>query len=831
MARGFETGSDNEKIDEIQRQLDDVIDSQINSVGGNEDISIDSTRGSRNAASGDSGGVRSNQPVIHQITDVDSLGSSTGVFDKINLISSMIIVDFVTPAVDMELRFIQGTAKDGAKIKITPKVGRTLIIKSGGNILTGSDITISDTEFYELIKHSEAETGVTGGAYKITLSISGGGSSPPFIDSDPLIKGSVDPTKLLKFEIDGFAPGVTRTITIPDASTTMAGLGVLSQTWTGTNIFVGNTTVRDTNFFIQQTSDITKQAKFDLAGATSGKVLTLKSNHTDNRTLTFPDSSTILAGLGVSFQSWTGSNDFTGLVTLRDTFLISNISDITKQIRFDVSSITTGTIRTLVFPDSSTTLAGLGVLSQTWTGTNIFVGNTAIRDTNFFIQDGADITKQLNFELSGGTTGFVLTLASIITGNRTLTFPDTTTDLAGLGVLSQTWTGTNIFVGITQVRTGNFKIQNTADPTKQLDFALGGATTGKIITIVSNHSDDRILVLPDSSTDLAGLGVLSQTWTGTNDFVGITTAIDSNFGIKDFSDNTKVINFDASLITTATTRIYSFPDSTTTIAGLGVLSQTWTGTNDFFGITKVKTDNSFFLQDVTDPTKQVKWNLSGITTATIRTITMPDADVLLGSGSGADLSGIQDAEIWLDHETDQYNFEMYHSNCKVGSQLTSAHGLIQNTSVFVPLYIGKRARLVKISIDVKTGGTGVYSLEFGIYSRRSLQNYPETLLASNTGIFTGTGVKTIIFTEDLEAGMYFLAILVTSADSPIVSAPAFGEAISIGFQDQDSPDEMRPLMGYAGVDTSLPSTADDEMFGLSTGVPPAVFAKFNFNPN
>lgn len=113
---GFETGSDNEKIDEIQKQLDKVIDSQLYSVGGNEDISIDSSRGARNSASGDAGGVRSNQPVIHNITDVDSEGVSTGIFDKINLISSMIIVDS-NQVGTIELRFIQGTAKNGAKIK------------------------------------------------------------------------------------------------------------------------------------------------------------------------------------------------------------------------------------------------------------------------------------------------------------------------------------------------------------------------------------------------------------------------------------------------------------------------------------------------------------------------------------------------------------------------------------------------------------------------------------------------------------------------------------------------------------------------------------------
>ena len=151
MVRGFETGSDNEKIDELQKQLDDVLDSQLNSVGGNDNISIDSTRGARNDASGDSGGVRSNEPIIHNITDVDTEGISTGIFDKINLISSMIIADW-DQAGTIELRYIQGTAKDGSKIKITPKNGRTLIIKSGGNILTSSDITLTDTEFYQLVK-------------------------------------------------------------------------------------------------------------------------------------------------------------------------------------------------------------------------------------------------------------------------------------------------------------------------------------------------------------------------------------------------------------------------------------------------------------------------------------------------------------------------------------------------------------------------------------------------------------------------------------------------------------------------------------------------------
>ena len=174
----FETGSDDEKIDKIEKQLDDILDSQITSVGGNDNVSIDSTRGARNDAGGDAGGVRSSQPVIHQITDVDEDNVSTGVYDKIDLVSSMIIVDYFDTG-DMELRYIQGTAKDGATLKITPKEGRTLIIKSTGNILTSSDITITDTEVYELIKYSAAETMITGGAYKIFKTGSASGSFLP----------------------------------------------------------------------------------------------------------------------------------------------------------------------------------------------------------------------------------------------------------------------------------------------------------------------------------------------------------------------------------------------------------------------------------------------------------------------------------------------------------------------------------------------------------------------------------------------------------------------------------------------------------------------------
>jgi len=519
------------------------------------------------------GAIGYNASKIQIVSDTIDIGGNSGKYAGVVILESETgTTDTLSTINNFQLSF-QG-------LKLIAKVGHTITIDNADNIDVLSSITLTNQAFvtlrYDILTNKWKIEGGSG---------DDGSGDPPFIDSNPLIKGSVDDTKLLRFEIDGFTPATTRVITIPDSSTTMAGLGVLSQTWTGENIFAGNTSVRDTNFFIQNTADITKQLKFNLAVAVTGKVLTLESNHTDNRTVTFPDETTDLGGLQVGAQEWTGFNFFSGTIDVTDDFRILNVADNTKQIFFSAVDITTGQTRTIRIPDSSTIMAGLGVVSQTWTGTNIFAGNTTVRDTNFFIQQTSDITKQLKFDLAGGTTGKVTTLDFNPTDNRTLTFPNATTTIPGLGVVSQTWTGTNIFAGNTTVRDTNFFIQQTADITKQAKFDLVGATTGKVLTLKSNHTDNRTLTLPDSTTTLAGLGVVSQTWTGTNVFAGIVNVRDSNYFIQNQSDNSKQVKWDLSGISTSTIRTLTLPNATTTLAGLGVVSQDWTGTNTFFGAT------------------------------------------------------------------------------------------------------------------------------------------------------------------------------------------------------------------------------------------------------
>ena len=60
-----------------------------------------------------------------------------------------------------------------------------------------------------------------------------GGSSPPFSDANTLVKGGTDPTKLLRFEVDGFTTGTTRVLTWPNVDATAAHIGTAAQTFAG----------------------------------------------------------------------------------------------------------------------------------------------------------------------------------------------------------------------------------------------------------------------------------------------------------------------------------------------------------------------------------------------------------------------------------------------------------------------------------------------------------------------------------------------------------------------------------------------------------------------
>jgi hypothetical protein len=72
---------------------------------------------------------------------------------------------------------------------------------------------------------SASWTDLTDGG-ETSLHTHAGGSALPVADTQTIVKGSADATKLLRFEVDGFTTGTTRVLTPPNADATIAGLQV-----------------------------------------------------------------------------------------------------------------------------------------------------------------------------------------------------------------------------------------------------------------------------------------------------------------------------------------------------------------------------------------------------------------------------------------------------------------------------------------------------------------------------------------------------------------------------------------------------------------------------
>lgn len=107
-----------------------------------------------------------------------------------------------------------------------------------------------------------------------------------------------------------------------------------------------------------------------------------------------------------------------------------------------------------------------------------------------------------------------------------------------------------------------FTLCDPADTTKRFRLDGGSVTTG----------NTRVLTVPDTSTILVGT---DATQTLTN-----KTLTDSGTEFADEGDSTKRAKFDCAGITTATTRTYTLPNASSTLAVLG-LAQTWSAAQTF----------------------------------------------------------------------------------------------------------------------------------------------------------------------------------------------------------------------------------------------------------
>lgn len=308
---------------------------------------------------------------------------------------------------------------------------------------------------------------------------------------------------------------------------------------------------------------------------------------TADRIINLPDASGTIALL----SSLSVSNSGTGYGSL-------SYNNVTGVLTYNV--VTNANIRGAL--TASTTGTGYGSLTY----------NSSTGNYDFAVVTDASIRGSLTVAAGSGltynsTTGQFGTSAipnaqlansSITVGTTSIALGSSSTTLAGLTSVTST--------GITTNDSG-FRIRNTTDITRQIAFDASGIAT----------ATTRTLTVPDANGTLALLGT-NNAFTGANTFTNATgqtyrqAATQDGFIIQGRAGGTSSYAVTFTTATLTASRTVTFPDA----AGTVLL--------DTSSLPATFSDSAFRVQDNGDATKQLAFECSGISTATTRTMTVPN---------------------------------------------------------------------------------------------------------------------------------------------------------------------------------------------------------------
>ncbi|MBI3458654.1 hypothetical protein HY061_00085, partial [Candidatus Azambacteria bacterium] len=292
----------------------------------------------------------------------------------------------------------------------------------------------------------------------------------------------------------------------------------------------------------------------------------------------------------------------------------------------------------------SSTLAVTGV--ATLSGNLLANGNVTVGDAT---TDRLTVTSQIlgasPLVFQGLTDNAITTTFAITdptTSSKTITFPDTT------GTVALSTNDLSIFAATTSAQLAGVINNETGS-----GLLVFGTSPSLVTPVISSIVNTGTLTLPTSTDTLLGrattdtltnksISLGTNTLTGTtaqfntaltdNDFATLAgtetltnktiTIADGNLSVTGSVDATKILKLEVDGFTTATTRTITVPDITDTMV---TLTATQTLTNKTLTTPSITVnDGSFTIQDDLDTTKKLNLQLSGITTATTRTLTVPD---------------------------------------------------------------------------------------------------------------------------------------------------------------------------------------------------------------
>jgi hypothetical protein len=388
----------------------------------------------------------------------------------------------------------------------------------------------------------------------------------PIVNSDDGVWGDILRQYLLKEHYDdgtdNAVNGGHKTITIRPG-TASAGTAPLKFT-TGTLLTApeaGAMEFAGDNYYLTDTSGPTRRkiAAYDDTSGATGDIYYRNSSGYFTR-LGIGSAGDLLTVSG-GIPSWSSSISNASTITLKDTnFTLQDNSDTSKQLNFELSSISASTTRTLTVPDASTTIVGT---DTTQTLTNKTLTSPTLTGAK------SDTIKDTNGNNIFGLIATASAVNYLWTGNAvTGDFPK----------LRATGSDTDVSLGFRQKGTGIFRFQaGTGEETLQIvpitsavnSWRFDSSTAGNPLAVRTNGTDTDISInfLPKGAGNVQLNGVPFVTTTGTQTLTNKTLTTPKMSYITDTNGNT-------SILLTASASAVNFLQVVNSAAGSPVILQT-----------------------------------------------------------------------------------------------------------------------------------------------------------------------------------------------------------------------------------------------------------------
>ncbi len=304
----------------------------------------------------------------------------------------------------------------------------------------------------------------------------------------------------------------------------------------------------------------------------------------------------------------TGSAGSTGRDSgLKYTYSTDTANNDPGSGKIKFNSATLASITTLRISETDGDSNDIATLIQTWDDST----TSSVRTTITMVKDGSP-GNVLVLQVAGAitdngtwdncTVSYVTSSGSFTNNDTVKLFFARTGDQGATGS-----TGATGSAGPSTVADDVFTLQDNLDSTKQLQFQLANIGSGltRTITVPNNNiilptttqpitfngtTTGRVYALPDANTELLSTTIIANVGNKTFLNTNSMSIKDNLLTLQDNNDTTKQAQFDLSGITTGTTRTYTLPDRSDTLVDLGSAQTLTNKTISESSVTNLTTD-------------------------------------------------------------------------------------------------------------------------------------------------------------------------------------------------------------------------------------------------